>query len=40
MISNGLLLNLYSQRFQGIYKADFNSNKGTLENLTLVAEEP
>ena len=25
---------------KGIYKADFNSNKGTLENLTLVAEEP
>ena len=25
---------------KGIYKADFNSNKGTLENLTLLAEEP
>ena len=25
---------------KGIYKADFNSNKGTLENLSLLAEEP
>ena len=25
---------------KGIYKADFNSIKGTLENLSLLAEEP
>ena len=25
---------------KGIYKADFNSKKGTLENLSLLAEEP
>ena len=25
---------------KGIYKADFNSKKGSLENLSLLAEEP